>query len=428
VYKVLVAEDEELEREAVCRVIAAARPEGLRLCPAVNGVEALGIAREEDLDAAFLDIRMPGLDGLEAAEAIRAIRPDLPIVFLTACERFDYARRAVSLGIDEYILKPAENDEILAALERMLSERDSARTRSEGLKRSQESLASASSYLKEEIERRLSAEELDWRCLREYARAAGLAPGDACLTAFRLPSGKGAALSPGLVRAIMSRIVKRAAEAGASRGFHCLGGASPGHAFVLCLSPPGVESPCCRFGMELAKEVQRQIMGETGILPRAGIAVGTEGGLLEAARSAADLARGEEPVICAPDKPNRSRPNATGEMEGTDAATRLARRALALMEAELGRDISLGEVATRLRISPSHLSRILSSGPERGFSAALARLRVDRAKALMRGGSSVKEAAAMVGFKDPAYFSKVFRRLVGMSPTQFLEQAEEAGR
>jgi two-component system response regulator YesN len=63
-----------------------------------------------------------------------------------------------------------------------------------------------------------------------------------------------------------------------------------------------------------------------------------------------------------------------------------------------------------------------------GFADCLARLRVETAKTFLGSGRiSVKEAAAMVGFRDPAYFAKVFRRFCGMSPAEYRALGVERG-
>jgi two-component system response regulator YesN len=421
-YEVLIAEDEALERDAVCSVIAGAYPGGISLHRAENGVEALRIARERELDAAFLDIRMPGLDGLEAAREIRALRPGLPMVFLTACERFDYARRAVSLGIDEYILKPAENGEILAALERMLESRESELRRKEGERAREEIIASTASFLRGEIERGLSAGRLDASCLSEYSKASGIELEARFLAAIRLPDEKRAAMSPGLLRALLSRIVKRVSDSCASRGFLPLGAPSASYAFVLCLGEGGAEASGRETGKAIVEEALRRVAGDIGVSVRAGIAFGPAEGLLEAARSSSDLAKDARPVISVS---NGTESGGITDAKGGCASRRLADAAMALMAEELGRDISLGGIAARMRVSPSHLSRIFSESDRAGFSATLARMRVEKAKSILRGGSSVKEVAALVGFKDPAYFSRVFRRLAGMSPTEFLGGSAE---
>lgn len=90
------------------------------------------------------------------------------------------------------------------------------------------------------------------------------------------------------------------------------------------------------------------------------------------------------------------------------------------MSARLGEELSLESVAAELRLSPSHLSRLFALESGAGFGDCLARMRIDRAKGLLSAGSSVKEAAALVGYRDPAYFARVFRRLEGESPGEYL--------
>jgi two-component system response regulator YesN len=104
--------------------------------------------------------------------------------------------------------------------------------------------------------------------------------------------------------------------------------------------------------------------------------------------------------------------------DGSGRAT--AVRALELLESRHAEDLSLESVAAELAVSPSHLSRVLARFAGMGFADCLARLRVDRAKAYLSSRSvSVKEAASMVGFRDPAYFARVFRRIEGESPVEF---------
>jgi two-component system response regulator YesN len=420
VFNVLVAEDEELERDAVCAVVSSAGSGRIALFRAENGLEALRIARESGLDAAFLDIRMPGMDGLEAAREIRALMPGLPIVFLTACDSFDYARKAVSLGIDEYLLKPARDDEIARALERMLRARKAELERREGERERSRIIESTAAYLRSRIEEGLSERRLEERCLDEYAKASlgsqvslGSQAFPSFLAAFRLPREKAAAMSPGFRRAVFARVLTRVRESCASRGFDPLCGASGEYAFALCLSGNGAaRAPGGEQGREIAMEAQRLVMGDFGVCLRSGVACGRLGGLLEAARRAADQARDSSPVQVS-----------CGACPGTKAGEgtgRLAERALAFMSEGMGRDISLAQAAAALRVSPSHLSRTIRAAAGAGFSEVLARMRFEKARELLRSGSSVKEASAVVGFKDPAYFARVFRRLAGMSPTEFL--------
>lgn len=86
---------------------------GMRICASCrNGEEVLAAVRDGNVHVALLDINMPGMDGLTLAELLKKEDPDLLIVFVTGYSEFEYARRAVKLGADEYILKPFSPEEL----------------------------------------------------------------------------------------------------------------------------------------------------------------------------------------------------------------------------------------------------------------------------------------------------------------------------
>ena len=68
--------------------------------------------RENEIDLLITDISMPELSGLELIEKAREYRPNLPCIILTGYEEFDYARKAVSLGVLRYLLKPVDIEEL----------------------------------------------------------------------------------------------------------------------------------------------------------------------------------------------------------------------------------------------------------------------------------------------------------------------------
>jgi two-component system response regulator YesN len=121
-------------------------------------------------------------------------------------------------------------------------------------------------------------------------------------------------------------------------------------------------------------------------------------------------------------------PAVAEETEAGRSGRRTASRALELLDERIADDLSLERVAGELRVSPSHLSRVLARHAGMGFADCLARLRVERAKAFLASGSvAVKEAAAAVGFRDPAYFARVFRRFEGLSPADYRDGFRAAG-
>lgn len=127
-YRVLVADDEPIEREVVSRAIRKYFPEQLSVTTAVNGNEAVEKFAGGQYQIVILDIAMPGINGLEAAENIRQINKNCSIIFLTAFDEFTYAKRAISVHALDYLLKPWTDEELVAVLEeavRIAMERES---------------------------------------------------------------------------------------------------------------------------------------------------------------------------------------------------------------------------------------------------------------------------------------------------------------
>lgn len=121
-YTVLVCDDEDLERHAIKRIIEKTCPEVTTVLEAANGIEALEIYKNNKPDIFFCDIKMPGKSGIEVVREIRETDKEQLIVFLTAYDYFNYAKEAVSLGVNEYLLKPTENSIIESLLTRLIAE------------------------------------------------------------------------------------------------------------------------------------------------------------------------------------------------------------------------------------------------------------------------------------------------------------------
>ncbi len=116
-YTLLIADDEQLERQALRFIIEHNCPEVHIIAETGDGKSAVAITVAEKPDVVLMDIRMPELNGLEAARAIRAVLPDTTIIMLTAFDEFNYAKEALSLGAAEYLLKPLRPKDLLQTLQ-----------------------------------------------------------------------------------------------------------------------------------------------------------------------------------------------------------------------------------------------------------------------------------------------------------------------
>ncbi|RHW42857.1 response regulator [Neobacillus notoginsengisoli] len=121
-YKLLIAEDEILERQALKMIISAKIKEIGLIIEAENGRKAIQLADQHTPDIILMDIKMPGIDGIGAVKAIKKHHSDTKIIMLSAFNTFEYARQVMQQGVKEYLVKPARKDELIAAIERVLSE------------------------------------------------------------------------------------------------------------------------------------------------------------------------------------------------------------------------------------------------------------------------------------------------------------------
>ena len=112
--RVLIAEDETIIRLDLRGLLEGA---GHEVCAeARDGAEAVELARSEQPDVALLDVKMPHLDGIEAARQILEERP-IPIVMLTAYGQDELVSRAVEAGVFGYLVKPFRETDLLPAIQ-----------------------------------------------------------------------------------------------------------------------------------------------------------------------------------------------------------------------------------------------------------------------------------------------------------------------
>jgi two-component system response regulator YesN len=114
--KVMIVDDETLFRESMKAMIPWELYEFKICCEARNGIEALELVRKHRPDISLVDINMPFMDGLQLTEALTKEFPDMAIVLVTGHSEFEYARKAVKLGVEDYILKPFSKEELTLTL------------------------------------------------------------------------------------------------------------------------------------------------------------------------------------------------------------------------------------------------------------------------------------------------------------------------
>ncbi len=448
---VLVADDEALERKAMLHILAGVdTDESIEVREAVNGLEALTLAQESKPDIVFLDIRMPGMDGLGVAERFSLFSDPPIVIMVTAYDHFTYARTALRFGVFDYLLKPASTGDVHGVFRRALHaiaerRRDAARrmadqTMAADIQRALHAdicKALGAGTVNDEDVRRLvafripsQADASRWTCI---ALVAGVAKGSGKAASsiasrefsrfFRALAERYLLIDVGLARTNALLFVPPP-ESNAAH-------AATAHVLIVVQEPDVERAADGQGATPGAAQFLREQIGAGverfsqrcedagGTVVWFGIGVEVEGkakAALQTAKIAFNLSNAERPVLVlsSPHKPWQALPSTTS----------ISARAVKWLQDHFMESIGIEDLARELMMSPSHLSRTLKRELGIGFGEALARIRVACAKDILANGVSAKEASLLVGFRDQSYFTKVFVKMEGMLPSQYVRQLQ----
>ncbi len=186
----VVAEDEERVRDYLARKTAELDPAFECVGTASDGEEAADLVERHLPDVLVTDIKMPVLAGLELVQRVRRVNPELRVLIVSGYSEFEYARQAIELGVDDYILKPIDVEKLGEVLRRIRIRLEASAATVDGEfgldrigARETELAKSVEVYLQEHYRRAYSLERLasSFGCkpaylLRLYRRVTGRTP------------------------------------------------------------------------------------------------------------------------------------------------------------------------------------------------------------------------------------------------------------
>ena len=134
-YRILIADDEGIMVESLREIILRQYKDVVEIATAKTGRTAIEQAENFHPDIVFMDIQMPGINGIAAIREIRSFNSSCLFYVISAYEKFDYAQDAISLGVEQYIMKPVSRDIILKTVSDAMKKVDRIREkRSDQLK------------------------------------------------------------------------------------------------------------------------------------------------------------------------------------------------------------------------------------------------------------------------------------------------------
>ena len=150
-YKVFVVDDEIVIREGLRNNIDW-EENGFQLVgEAPDGEIALPMIRDEKPDILITDIRMPFLDGIALCREVRRVMPWIQIVILSGFDSFEYAKQAISLGVQEYLLKPISSDELKSVLSRLVKSIEKEQMERQDLEKLRQQMRNGKMLVQEQI-------------------------------------------------------------------------------------------------------------------------------------------------------------------------------------------------------------------------------------------------------------------------------------
>lgn len=120
--KLLLADDESLEREAIQAIVKQSDLTIEIVAEAENGRKAIELADTFHPDIIMMDIKMPGINGLDAIKELKGRHPYTKFIIVSAYDHFQYAQEAMSLGVKYYLLKPAKKGQIIETIAKVCEE------------------------------------------------------------------------------------------------------------------------------------------------------------------------------------------------------------------------------------------------------------------------------------------------------------------
>ena len=390
IYTVIVADDEDELREAVCTMIPWEALGFHLVGSASNGLDALELVERLEPDLLLTDIRMPFISGIELARQVREIRPAMHIAFLSGYDDFEYAKQAIQYNIISYMLKPLTMDGLAAELKSIHEKIDA---RYAGLRRADASHADRAAFLIPLVLAQYdnAPADLEER-LRTSAAACGLLRGtdDRSTLVVLAASLEGAAD----YEAGFTQLVEQSANKYLRHFvFYCCGRA--------------VDEICQLADRALGRTANVGVSREFARLSELNDAYRQA---VEALHTAAE---GEGGV------------SFTADARKTGS---LCDRALEIIDQHyMDEDLSLASLSAMLDVSPNHLSACIKKSEGETFINILVRRRMEKAQALLlTTDMQIQEIARCCGYTDQHYFSYCFKKYSGTSPVA-LRRARAAG-
>ncbi|WP_336774567.1 AraC family transcriptional regulator [Paenibacillus sp. MMO-58] len=450
-YRLLIADDEALEREGLEHLIHRMLPGRFQIAFADNGRRAIEQAEDFRPHIIMMDINMPGIQGLQAIREIKSRLPDTRFILVTAYDFFAYAKEAVSLGVKEYIVKPAGREQISSILNQLIDELEREKSKRTEELHLRDKVSQLQPLVENELSLLLMVDQVldaDEEKLSDW---------------LSFPLDKGCAVVVAFPKQIYTLDKKKLYETFRSfaktYGISCIVSSLIDlHMAIFIRNDTrdhAWKNDIKMFGEKLCRLAERQfrLPITVGIGSVQSGADGWRKSYFEAVfasdvdrhvgevRDFEDVVQGTGSTVAA----STTAPASSGEHSDPvdqrsyviSALQRIREqreqqtinvmdKAKQYIGLHFTEELSLEETAEHVHLNPHYFSKVFKQQVGATFIDYLTGLRIEKAKQLISSADelALKEVCFEVGYKDPNYFSRVFKRVTGLTPTEYRSQAK----
>lgn len=389
---IVIADDESMVRSFIANMLRDTNVL-YSIWEAEDGEEVIHFLNQHTVNLVISDIRMPCMDGLQLAEYMREHFPEIPLILLTGFDDFQYAVHALRNGVAEYLLKPVSQETLLATV--AAQEQKQAELKNEW-QLDQLRERNTASYRLRDLLYEVSIpyyDELIFPADNHLLLCSFMPnPGHGWQTRTLLLSIKNcfeeASDSPGLIYAI----------------------AEEKHVVVVLFFDPSLEAKLCVQWTERTAKTIEQLLKAELKLSVGGTCEALSGlkNLYDTSLSGLGLNSGSELPV---------------EKSPANAVHRLVRFALHRISTDYDKELTLASLADTLQTNPNYLSNLFKTEMGQTFTQYLIAFRMQHAqKLLVETNLYIYEVCSRVGYTDQAYFNRIFKNVVGMTPYEYRER------
>jgi YesN/AraC family two-component response regulator len=406
VYTALFVDDEPLILEGLATIIDWAAHGVQPVGSALDGEGALAILRRQRIDILITDIRMPECDGLALLREVRRVSGDTRVIIVSGYDDFEYVREAAILGIENYLLKPLDREEleatVIATVAKITELRDTRRIALEGLEVMRNTILLRTLF--GTIGPDTLAEKLD------VLKLPPLTPG--YVVASLAPRAATREIAERLPNLSWPSILHDALIRGS---FHPVAPPRADRLILLLYNQRGERGG--EDAQRILTDVRAFVESVLGCSCRGerGTMVETISEIPVSYQAAEELLR----LMSAGGPDEAADQEDTLSLPG-EVSHPLLRHALRYILENLHRGLALKTIAAELGHNPAYLGQLFRRELGCSFNDCLNALRVRKARLLLRQTHyRVTEISSLVGFTDPQYFDRIFKQHTGRTPSEY---------